>query len=418
MNGAVAIVDYDCMCPAGVDVDSAWNNLANNGSGIGEIDRFDPSQETLQGISSIVYGGQIPMSFDEIAGSPEIFRKWCEPGHHAVKTLGKRIFDRLDFNICQHDPQRIGLLGATVLTSQLSREALARTGHADSKFILNQCQNIPLAATASQYGIQGPCFSVSSACASSGHAIFLAYQFIRGGLIDAALIVGYEFPIVPCSVGGLTWVSALYRRDEPTDRAYSNPGAASRPFSRDRRGFVLAEGAGAVFLCDAGYANKMGWPIKGTIKGGYMNSDADHLTRASTANVAACMEAALKASECEKDDIDCINAHSTSTTLGDATEMGALHRVFGERLKSINVVANKSQIGHSLGAAAILAVVLTVHGMRAGVILPTLNYIPDPALPEARICPEATEQRHERTLLNAFGFGGTNICLVLQREAA
>jgi len=156
MNGAVAIVDYDCMCPAGVDVDSAWNNLANNGSGIGEIDRFDPSQETLQGISSIVYGGQIPMSFDEIAGSPEIFRKWCEPGHHAVKTLGKRIFDRLDFNICQHDPQRIGLLGATVLTSQLSREALARTGHADSKFILNQCQNIPLAATASQLGFRGP----------------------------------------------------------------------------------------------------------------------------------------------------------------------------------------------------------------------------------------------------------------------
>src|SRR5260370_26274992 len=115
MNGAVAIVDYDCMCPAGVDVDSAWNNLANNGSGIGEIDRFDPSQETLPGISSIVYGGQIPLSFDEIAGSPEIFRKWCEPGHHAVKTLGKRIFDRLGFYILLPDPAPIWLFGPAAL---------------------------------------------------------------------------------------------------------------------------------------------------------------------------------------------------------------------------------------------------------------------------------------------------------------
>src|SRR5258708_18590537 len=105
-----------------------------------------------------------------------------------------------------------------------------------------------------------------------------------------------------------------------------------------------------------------------------MKRDADHVTRGSTANVAACMEAALKASECEKDDIDCINAHSTSTTLGDATEMGALHRVFGERLKSINLVANKSQIRHSLGAAAILAVVLPLHRLAAGHILPTLDY--------------------------------------------
>src|SRR5258708_12750893 len=139
------------------------------------------------------------MSFQEIAGSPEIFRKWCEPGHHAVKALGNRIFDRLDFNICQHDPQRMGLWGATVLTSQLSREALARTGHADSKFILNQCQNIPLAATASQYGIQSPCFRVSSSAASSGHAIFLAYQFTPGAPIDLSLVLGYDFPTMPSS---------------------------------------------------------------------------------------------------------------------------------------------------------------------------------------------------------------------------
>src|SRR5260370_3501641 len=99
MNGAVAIVDYDCMCPAGVDVDSAWNNLANNGSGIGEIDRFDPSQETLPGISSIVYGGQIPLSFDEISRAPEKFRKGCGPGHPARESLREPDFSQLRLNI-------------------------------------------------------------------------------------------------------------------------------------------------------------------------------------------------------------------------------------------------------------------------------------------------------------------------------
>lgn len=413
MNDGVAVIDYDCLSSIGLDVALSWENLVNNQSGIGAIDRYNPLAETLQGVMAISYGGQVPTSFDELAGSPEKFKKWSEPSYHAVKTLTKRIVDRIGFNVAEHEPQRIAFLGGTALTSQISRDTLARTLKADSKFILNQCQNIPLSVAASEYGIKGPCFNVGSACSSSGHAIFIAFQFLKAGLIDCALVVGYEFPLMPFSVGGLDWVNALYRRDAPEDRGYSDSTAASRPFSKDRRGFVLSEGAGAVLLSERGYARRMGWPIKGEIRGGYVNSDADHITRASVANVTLCMKAAINASGCNESDIDCVNAHGTSTPIGDAAELKALYDVFGTRLKTTPVVANKSQIGHSLGASSILALILALEGMGQGVVLPTLNHIRDPSLPEAFIPSETIQYEHKTTLLNSFGFGGTNISLVL-----
>jgi 3-oxoacyl-[acyl-carrier-protein] synthase II len=411
----IVIIDYDCLTPIGLDIDQAWQNLIDNRSGIRAIDRYDPRGESLQGVDAISYGGQLPLSFDELAGSSEILKKWCEPSYHAVMNLTRVILGRIDFDISQHAPQRIAFLGATVLTSQMSRDALVKTGQTDSKFILNQCQNIPLGAAASEYGLQGPCFSVSSACASSGQAVLLAFNFIKSGFVDCALVVGHEFPIMPFPIAGLNWLNALYRRDKSNDRAYSDPAMASRPFSQDRRGFVLSEGAGALFISHAGYARKMGWPIRGILKGGYMNSDGKHLTRASVENIACCMRSAIENSGCNIEEIDCINAHATSTPAGDEAELKALHYIFGDKLSRIPVVANKSQIGHSLGASSILGLVLAVEGMNKDTILPTLNYVPDPSLPDAFISSEAIDYSHRITLLNSFGFGGTNTCLVLER---
>jgi 3-oxoacyl-[acyl-carrier-protein] synthase II len=415
MSDEIVIVDYDSLTSAGLSIDHAWEKLVNNGSGIRPIDRYDPAEETLLGVSDISYSGQIPISFEELAGSPEVFYKWAEPSYHAVKTLTRRIFERIDFDISQHDSQRIAFLGATVLTSQISRDTLSRTRKTDSKFILNQCHNVPLAAAASDFGIQGPSFSISSACSSSGHALLIGSQFIKAGLIDSAVVVGHEFPLLPSSVGALDWISALYRRDEPEDRGYAESEAASRPFSRDRRGFVLSEGAGAVFISRNDYARRMGWPIKGIIRGGYANSDGDHLTRASMQNITCCMNMALDSAGCDKESVDCINAHATSTPIGDAAELKALHNVFGDQLGKTPVVANKSQIGHALGASSIVALTLALEGMRRGVVLPTLNHIPDPSLPHAFIPAKAMEYRHDVTLLNSFGFGGTNVSLVVER---
>ncbi len=418
MTASTVIVDYDCISALGADFETTWIRMVDNQSGIDRISRYRIEDEPLQGVSNVEYAGEIPLSYDELAGSEARFRKWNEPGLHAVERLMERIMTRLQFDIGRHDPQRIAVLGGSALCSQVSRDTLARTGTPDSKFILNQCQNIPLSAAASIHGIQGPCFNVGSACASSAHAVLLASQFIAAGLVDCAVIFGHEFPLLPASVAGLDWVNALYRRDDASDRAYGDPSQASRPLSRDRRGFVLAEGAGAVFLSREDYARKHDWPIRAILRGGYSNSDADHVTRISTANTATCMRGALKNARIDVDDIDCVNAHATSTPLGDRSELLALGEVFGGNLQRLPIVANKSQLGHSLGAAAILEIAIAVESLVRRVLPPTLNYEADPDLPAAFVSPETIEYPHVFTLSNSFGFGGTNVSLVLERAPA
>ena len=416
MDNRVGIVAYDCLSPLGTTLSATWKELVNNRSGVTRIERYDPSRETLAGVSSIAFAGQVPLTYAEMAGARERWDRSPEPSAHCVRTVCARVLAEIGFDVARYDPQRIALFGATALTAQISQHALTTTGRPYVNFILNQCHNIPLAMVAKEFGLQGPSFSIGGACASGNHALFLAYHFIKTGLVDCALVAGFEFPLLPICVGGFEWLRALYKRDKREDRAYDHPEAASRPFSRDRRGFVLAEAVGAVFLSGVEYARRAAWPVKGIIEGGYMNSDGDHLTRMSPRNIAVCMRAAIHAAGRHPDDIECVNAHATSTPVGDAAELRGLREVFGDRLTEIPVVANKSQLGHSLGASAVLELMFAVEGMNAGVVLPTLNHVRDPDLPDAFIPPAAIEYEHRATLLNSFGFGGTNASLVVSAE--
>src|SRR5262249_29845062 len=151
----------------------------------------------------------------------------------------KNLLDEIKLDVSRHDPQRIGIIGATALTAQISQHVLSTTAKPYVNFILNQCHNIPLAMVAKEFGLRGPSFSIGGACASGNHALFMAPHFIRTGVLDGALVVGFEFPLLPLCVGGFEWLHALYKRDQPDDRGYHRPDLASRPFSRDRRGFVL-----------------------------------------------------------------------------------------------------------------------------------------------------------------------------------
>jgi 3-oxoacyl-[acyl-carrier-protein] synthase II len=414
MDRQVGIVAYDCLSPLGTTFGATWKELVNERSGIAPIDRYDPGKETLSGVSSVAYAGQVPLTYAEMAGSPEAWRRSPEPSSHCVRTVCQRMLEDLDFDVSRHDPQRIAVFGATALTAQISQHVLETTSRPYASFILNQCHNIPLAMVAQQFGLRGPSFSIGGACASGNHAIFLAYQFIKSGLVDSALVVGFEFPLLPICVGGFEWLHALYKRDKPEDRAYERPGAASRPFSGDRRGFVLAEAVGALFICGVEHARRAGWPLKAIIRGGYLNSDGDHLTRMATDNIATCMREAINAAECRPEDIECVNAHATSTPVGDGAELRALSAVFGDRLARLPVVANKSQLGHSLGASSVLELMIAVEGMQEGVVLPTLNHVADPSLPQAFISPSTLAYKHRLTLLNSFGFGGTNASLVVE----
>lgn len=412
-DNRVVIVTYDCLSPLGTDLTGTWDGVVNNRSGIVLIDRYDPRADGPLASSKVVYGGQIPLTYSELAGSAAKFEKSPEPSYHCVPLLCRRMLRSIDFSVAQHNSQRIALLSATALTSQISQDVLTNKKRPYASFILNQCHNIPMALVANEFGIQGPSFSISAACASGNHALFLAHHFIKAGLIDCAIVAGFEFPLLSISVAGLDWLHALFRRDKQEDRAYSDPAQASRPFSQDRRGFLPAEGVGVVLLSHADYAQRMDWPIKGFILGGYMNSDGDHLTRISPQNIVTCMRAAIHASGCNVEEIDCINAHATSTPIGDAAEMAALQEVFGDRLSEIPVVANKSQLGHSMGACSILEMIIAMEGMNAGIVSPTLNHISDPLLPKALVPCKAMERQHKRTLMNSFGFGGTNTSLVV-----
>ena len=414
MGNEVGIVGSECFSPLGTSFCDTWDALQENRSGIRYIDRYNPAEQTLSGVAPVIYGGQIPLGYDEMAGSAERFKRSPEPAYHCVSQVCEKLLKGLEFDVAKHNPQRIAVLGATALTAQISQHTLETTRRPYVNFILNQCHNVPLAIVARDFGLQGPSFTVGGACASGNHAVLVANAMIRSGMLDCAVVVGFEFPLLPINAGGFNWLRALYKPGQQDDRGYGRPEAASRPFSVDRRGLLLAEAVGAVLLSDVDYAQRIGWPVAAKIRGGYMNSDGDHLTRMAPDNVVACMRGALEAARCSPDDIECVNAHATSTPVGDASELEGLSQIFGARLAELPVVANKSQLGHSLGASSILELMAAVEGMTRGILLPTLNHVPDPELPRAFFPTEAIAYPHRLTLLNSFGFGGTNASLVVE----
>jgi 3-oxoacyl-[acyl-carrier-protein] synthase II len=410
----IVIVDYECMSSLGTTFEDTWTNLIANRSGIGSVDRYEPAEQRLLGVSGIQFGGQIPIDLDELAGSPAKRRKWPEPSVHAIEKVVTRLLNRRQFDISHHDPYRIAVLGATALTSVIVQDLVDRTQRPNTNTMLCLCQNIPLTAAALSFGIQGPLFTVGSACASSNHALLIGAHLIEAGSIDAALVTGFEFPFVPVISAGFVWMNAVYRRDNPDDRAYDDPSLASRPFSVDRRGFVMSEGVGAALITSERYARRFDWPIKGLLCSGAMTSDAAGYTAILDSSIEHCMRQALNKAGIAVDEVGCINAHATSTPLGDRTELETLHRVFGESIARIPIVSNKSQVGHSLGATSILELMFALEGMNRGIVLPTLNHREDPELPKSFIPGETIELAHEFTLVNSFGFGGTNSSLVVR----
>jgi 3-oxoacyl-[acyl-carrier-protein] synthase II len=199
------------------------------------------------------------------------------------------------------------------------------------------------------------------------------------------------------------------------DRAFTDPTQASRPFSVDRKGFVLAEGGGVLVLAAEETLGALGLVPKAEVMGIGWTSDAHHFTLPFKNTIITAMRQAIDDAGLQPNDIQCINAHGTSTYKGDAVEVECLRDVFESHLQNLPICANKSQIGHSLGAAAAIEAVLGIEGMRQGILLPTVNYIPDPEFADIDVVPHTARRfKHEIILTNAFGFGGTNCCIVFR----
>ena len=262
---------------------------------------------------------------------------------------------------------------------------------------------------ADKFGTKGSPVATSTACASGGTAIQLGVEAIRRGETDAALVVGTDSSVNPESLIRFSLLSALSTRNNP-------PASASRPFSKDREGFVMAEGAGALVLESLASARARGAVVLGVVEGCGEVADGFHRTRSSPDGkpIIACMRAALADAGLAPDDVGYINAHGTGTPENDKMEWIGVSAVFGERAGSIPMSSNKSMIGHSLTAAGAVEAIFSVLTIRQGLLPPTINYdIPDPALPVDCVPNVARAASVRHAISNSFGFGGQNVCLVL-----
>jgi 3-oxoacyl-[acyl-carrier-protein] synthase II len=288
-----------------------------------------------------------------------------------------------------------------------------------SPFLLpNLCANIPSGKAGMLLGFTGPIFSPQGACASGNHAIGIGARMIRDGDCDFVLAGGVDTPILPEIIHGFANMNATIKVLKG-DRAYTDPAQASRPFSHDRRGFVLSEGAGVIVLAAEEMITRYGLQARAEVLGVGWTSDAYHFTKPNPETIVRGIREAIEDAGLAPEEIQYVNAHGTSTPKGDLVEVGCLREVFGKALEKIPVSSNKSQIGHTLGAAAAIEDALAIEGMQRGILLPTINHRPDPQFSDIDCIPnEARRRNHELILSNAFGFGGTNCCIVFRGTAS
>jgi 3-oxoacyl-[acyl-carrier-protein] synthase II len=268
-------------------------------------------------------------------------------------------------------------------------------------------------ALADKFGTKGSPISLSTACASGATAIQLGVEAIRRGETDAALCIGTDGSINPEALIRFSLLSALSTSND-------NPSAAARPFSKNRDGFVMAEGAGALVLESYESAKARGAKILGVVEGCGEMTDAFHRTRSSPDGkpIIGCIRSALKDAGLEPDAIDYVNAHGTSTPENDKMEYLCVSTVFGERMKSVPISSNKSMIGHTLSAAGAIEAVVTFLTLQNQRIPPTINYTPDPAIPLDVVPDKARDAKVSHVISNSFGFGGQNVSLVMGLEPA
>lgn len=315
-------------------------------------------------------------------------------------------------------PRMACLIGSAINGTDSLREAFVRYSdigaNGVSPFLLpNVCANVPAGKAGAVMGFTGPIFSPQGACASGNHAIALGARMVRDGDVDFAITGGVEMPLVPEIVLGFANMNASFKL-RSTDRAAQDPGRASRPFSLDRRGFVLAEGAAAVVLAAEEVVKAHGLTPIAEIAGIGWTSDANHFTRPHQPTIVRAIRQALDDAEIDATAIGSVNAHGTSTPTGDGVEVACLREIFGDHLPKVPISANKSQVGHALGAAAAVEAVLSVMALQNQFVLPTLNYLPDPELTGADFVTAGRPHAHELVLSNSFGFGGTNCCVIFR----
>lgn len=416
-NRRVVVCGYEVSTSLGHGLEATWRRAAEGESGVGWLTRFDGGDYPVRAV------GEIP-DFDPLAYDFLTERDvylWDAKIIPMTMALCFEVAKKVDLKIDNKNAHRIGALIGAAINGHDSYEnnilGIEKGGALKvSPFCLpNICVNMPAGKASILLGFTGPVMAPVTACATANHCIGESAKIIQRGDADAIFAGGVELPIVPAILYGFGNMRALVQSDEK-DRSFNDPKLASRPFSADRRGFVLAEGAGILLLASLEFAQENNLPIFAEVLGQHMNSDAYHYTNPRLETIADCVRGAVEDADVAVDEIGYINAHGTSTKAGDKAEIACLRKVFGDTLVKIPISSNKSQFGHSLAASAALEAAMTIHGMVNDTILPTLNLEIDSDFEGLDFVPEKPKhQKVDLAVSNSFGFGGPNCCIVFKR---
>ncbi len=414
-NRRVFVVGYGAATPLGKTFDLTWQRAVRGEAGFRRLTRCRTSSR-----ANVV--GEIPdwepMTLD-FMDRKEAYN-WNADYIFLTMAVCKEALQRSGLHINRETgPRTACLIGSALNGADAYRVAMDNYVNQGplkvSPYLLpNLCANLPAGKAGMLLGFTGPIFSPQGACASGNHAIGIGARMIRDGDCDFVLAGGVDTCLTPEIIQGFANMMATIRID-PDDRAYQDPTQASRPFSVDRRGIVLSEGAGVIVLAAEEMATTWGLDPKAEIMGVGWTSDAHHITLPNPETIIRAIHDAIADAELEPGNIAYVNAHGTSTSKGDRIEIECLRSIFGRRLEKIPVSSNKSQLGHTLGASAAIEAALGIEAMRQGLILPTVNHILDPELADVDVVPNAVRRHnYEFFLSNAFGFGGTNCCIVFR----
>ncbi|MGB4067025.1 MAG: beta-ketoacyl-ACP synthase II [Nitrospira sp.] len=405
----VVVTGLGLVTPLGTGVEKTWKAICAGESGIGRITRFDPTGYDAQ------IAGEVkdfdPAQFiekKEIKKMDTFIHYAVGAAQLAVDDAGLKVAPEEATKVGVYIGSGIGGLGSIEHYHDVLRAK--GPGRVSPFFIPMTIINLASGQVAIRIGAKGPNSCAVTACATGNHCIGDAYRLIQRGDADVMVAGGAEAAVTPLGVAGFASAKALsFRNDEPTK--------ASRPFDKDRDGFVLGEGAGVLVIEELEHALQRGVRIYGEIIGYGMNSDAYHITAPPEEGEGAvrCMELALKDAGINRDQIGYINAHGTST-MADAIETRAIKQVFGEQAFRIPVSSTKSMTGHLLGAAGGIEAVFSLLALFHGVLPPTINLDhPDPACDLDYIPNKARPSAIKTALSNSFGFGGVNACLIFTR---
>ena len=411
----VVIVGYDAVSPLGTDLQIQWQRALKGESGVGNLTRFavtDRFPVNIAGQVEDIDTADYPFLSDrKLALWPSpIFKYAMLVVHRALEKSGIEINPEISPRTATTFSTAVGGQDAVLIAD---RRMIAANKLPPPYANPNSCINMVGGKISMLTNATGPIIAPVTACATGVTSIIIGAMMLEQGRADVALCGAADFAIVEPIVAGFATMNGAYQINP--DQPQEPPARASRPFSIDRRGFVVSEGAGSIIIATREFADSHGLNYQIEIAGWGMTSDAHHFVAPNFETVTRCIADAIDNAGISSHDIAVVNAHAASTRVGDKVEYEALKAVFGDGLPP--VTANKSLFGHAMGASSAIESILAMQGMLEGMVPPTINYAPDPELVLDCVPEGARKLEQEFLLKNSFGFGGCNACIVFRRVA-